>query len=94
MEEYPESVFPVFLHCKNDATQKNQQMPASVVVIVISIAIRLLKQTYFPITHVQCTCFLHNLTKGPVLSKHSLKWHYTCITYKIARMPSAETKFS
>lgn len=66
-------LFPVFIHCKNDPTQKNQQAPASIGIVVTSIAIRLLKQTYFPITHVQCSCFLHNLTKRSVLYKHSLK---------------------
>lgn len=66
-------LFPVFIHCKDDPTQKNQQMPASISIVVTSIAVKLLKQTYFPITRVQYNCFLHNLTKGSVQYKHSLK---------------------
>ena len=65
--------FQYFFTAEMILLKKNQKMPASVVIIVINTAIWLLKQTYFPITHVQCTCFLHNWTKGPVLYKHSLK---------------------
>lgn len=82
VREYSECVFPVFLHSKNYPTQKNPHptVSASIVTIIISIAIRLLKQTCFPIIQqVQCTCFLHNLTKGSILYKHSLT---LCLHYR------------